>query len=365
MNRFKFLNSWCLVLLLGLTSLAAQAQTQTQTASYPTPIEGDFVLENFKFHTGEVLPAVKIHYTTVGNPAGMPVLILHGTTGSGTGMLGAGFAGELFGKGQALDASQYFIILPDALGAGASSKPSDGLKAKFPNYNYADMVSAQHRLVTEKFKLKHLRLVLGNSMGGMQTWNWGTTYPDFMDALVPMAATPMPMSGRNWMMRRLIIDSIRNDPTWQGGNYIQQPASLQFASVFFGIGTSGGNQALQRLAPTAERADALLDGRLKAASKADANDNLYQWESSRDFDPVSVLNRIKAPLLAINSADDERNPPELGVMETTLARIPGAKLFLIPASSQTAGHGTTMQAKWWQDELKKLLASAPVLAPSN
>jgi len=348
--------------IIGLTFLnlfTASAMAQTTH----TPKHAIYLAKDFKFQSGETISELKLGYTTLGEPTSQPVLILHGTAGTGTGMLNPAFGGQLFGPGQALDANKYFIILPDAVGVGTSSKPSDGLRMKFPKYNYDDMVSAQHRLVTEGLGLKHLRLVLGNSMGGMQTWLWGVKYPNFMDALVPMAAMPAPMSGRNWMTRRLIIDSIRNDPAWQQGNYSQQPPSLQFASVFFSIATSGGNQGLQKLAPTRTQADQLLNQRLAAGSSADANDNLYQWESSGDYDPSGKLENIRAHVLAINSADDERNPPELGLMEKALARITHSQLFLIPASSDTAGHGTTGQAKWWKDQLSTFLQTVPVQTP--
>jgi homoserine O-acetyltransferase len=223
------------------------------------------------------------------------------------------------------------------------------------------MVLAQYRLLTEGLKIKHVRMVLGNSMGGMQTWLWGVQYPGFSDILVPMAAMPSEMSGRNWMVRRLITDSIRNDPEWMNGNYTQQPRSLQFASVFYAIGTNGGNQGLQRLAPTREKADQLLNQRLSAPFTGDANDHLYQWDASRDYNPLDQLEKIKATLLAINSADDERNPPELNVMNKALSRIPKARLLLIPGSDQTAGHGTTGQAKWWKNDVASLLQTAPRL----
>lgn len=341
----------------ALLAFAASAQ------NYPAAKQGSWTAKNFRFHTGELMAELKLGYTTVGDPGGEPVLILHGTAGSGTGMLTPAFAGELFGPGQALDASKYFIILPDAIGTGRSTKPSDGLRAGFPRYNYADMVAAQHRLVTEGLGVKHVRLVLGNSMGGMQVWMWGMKHPDFMDTLVPMAAMPSEMSGRNWMTRRLIIDSIRNDPEWMGGNYTRQPASARFASVFFGIATSGGDLGMQRLAPTREKADQLLDERMKAPFTADANDILYQWDSSRDYNPQADLEKIKATLLAINSADDERNPPAFGIMERAIERIPNARLLLLPASAQTAGHGTTGQAKWWKDQLADLLKNAPRKGP--
>jgi homoserine O-acetyltransferase/O-succinyltransferase len=338
---------------LCLIALSASA------ADYPGAKEGDWIAQTFRFHTGEVLPELRLHYTTVGERSGQPVLILHGTTGSGTGMLSGTFAGELFGPGQPLDASKYFIVLPDAIGAGKSSKPSDGLRTKFPRYNYDDMVAAQHRLVTEGLGLRHLRLVLGNSMGGMHTWIWGVSYPDFMDALVPMASQPAAMSGRNWMMRRMLIDAIRNDPDWNNGNYAAQPRSLQVANVFYGIATNGGSQAYQKMAPTREMADKLLDGRLAAPFGADANDFLYQWDASRDYDPAPGLERVQAALLAINSADDERNPPELGIMERELKRIKNGRLYLIPASEDTRGHGTTAMAKFWKQQVQELLATAP------
>src|SRR5258708_3225004 len=307
-------------------------------ADYPVVKEGDGIARDFKFHTGEVTPELRLHYATLGDPAGMPVLILHGTTGAGTGLLTPALAGAVFGPGQALDAIKYFIILPDAVGHGKSSKPSDGLRAKFPRYNYDDMVAAQYRLVTEGLGLSHLRLVLGNSMGGMHAWIWGVRYPDVMDALVPMASQPAEMSGRNWMMRRMLLDAIRNDPGWTNGDSTEQPGGLRVANAFFGIATRGGSQAYYKMAPTREQADRLLDGRLAAPFTADANDFLYQWDASRDYDPAPGLERVQAALLAINSADDERNPPELGIMERELKRVRNGRLFLIPASEETRGH---------------------------
>ena len=328
-------------------------------ADFPAQTEGSWVVKDFKFHTGEVLPELRLAYTTVGDPKGQPVLVLHGTTGTGTGMLNAAFGGELFGAGQPLDASKYFIILPDAIGTGKSTKPSDGLKAAFPKYNYNDMVDAQYRLVTEHLGIKHLRLIIGNSMGGMQTWIWGTRYPGAMDALVPMASQPTEMSSRNWMLRRLIVDSIKNDPEWMGGNYSKQPRSWQFSSVFFNIATNGGSQALAKMAPTSEKANQLLDGRLNGPFLGDANDHLFQWDSSRDYNPSPGLEKIQAALLVVNSADDERNPPETGIMDRELKRIKGARYYLIPASDATAGHGTTAQAKFWKPQLLELMQNAP------
>ena len=328
-------------------------------ADYPVPKEGNAVLRDFRFHTGEVLAELKLSYRSVGEPSGEPVLVLHGTAGSAASMLTPSFAGELFGAGQPLDASRYYIILPDALGAGKSAKPSDGLRAKFPAYNYDDMVLAQYRLVTEVLGIKHLRLVMGNSMGGMHSWLWGVNYPDFMDALAPMASQPTAMSSRNWMMRRLIIDTIRNDPAWLSGNYSAQPQAIKAASVFFGIATIGGTLAYQQMAPTRAAADKLLNDRLNAPFTADANDFLYQWESSADYDPAPKLESIRAALLVINSADDERNPPETGLLENALRRVPGARLHLIPASVDTRGHGTTAMAKFYKTQLQELMISAP------
>lgn len=328
-------------------------------ADYPAPKEATFVARDFRFHTGEVMPELRLHYRTVGEPSGEPVVVLHGTAGSSASMLTQNFAGELFGPGQPLDAGKYFIILPDAIGAGKSSKPSDGLRAKFPRYNYDDMVAAQHRLVTEGLGLRHVRLVIGNSMGGMHTWMWGAKYPEFMDALVPMASQPTEMSSRNWMMRRMIIDAVRNDPEWKNGDYTVQPQAFRVANVFFAIATNGGTLAYQKAAPTRERADRLLDQRLAELTKIDANDFLYQWDSSRDYDASPGLERIQAALLAINAADDERNPPETGVMERALKRVKNGRLFLIPASEATRGHATTGMAKFYREPLQELLQTAP------
>jgi homoserine O-acetyltransferase/O-succinyltransferase len=337
--------------------LAAFSATAQQ--SVPAAKEGTWVAKDFRFHTGDVLPEVRLHYRTIGEPTAEPVLILHGTTQSGGALLTPAFAGELFNPGQPLDASKYFIILPDALGHGKSTKPSDGLRTKFPRYNYDDMVQAQYRLVTEGLGIRRLRLVLGNSMGGMNTWIWGVSYPDAMDALVPMASQPTEMASRNWMLRRLIIDTIRNDPDWKDGNYTEQPKAFRAAAVFYGIATNGGTLAYQKMAPTREAADKLLDGRLSAAFNADANDFLYQWDSSRDYNPSPGLEKINAALLVINSADDERNPPETGITEREMKRVKNGRLYLIPASEDTRGHGTTGMAKFWAKQLQDFLQSVP------
>ncbi len=330
-----------------------------RAADYPAPKEGDWIARDFRFHTGEVIPELRLHYTTIGDPSGEPVLILHGTTGSGASMLTPAFAGELFGPGQPLDASKYYLILPDAIGAGKSSKPSDGMRAKFPRYNYDDMVTAQYKLVSEGLGVRHLRLIIGNSMGGMHSWMWGVSHPEFMDAIVPMASQPTEMSGRNWMMRRLLIDSVRKDPAWNNGDYTTQPPSVKMANLFFGIGTNGGDLAWYKAAPNREAADKLIDERQAAPFNADANDFMYQWDSSRDYNPAPGLERIQAAVLAINSADDERNPPEFGIMERELKRIKNARLLLIPASTETRGHGTTGMAKFYKREIQDLLANTP------
>jgi homoserine O-acetyltransferase len=333
--------------------------TAALSADYPAPKEGDWVAKDFKFHTGEVLPTVNLHYTTVGAATGEPVLVLHGTLGAGSSFLNADFADQLFGPGQPLDATKYYIILPDALGSGKSTKPSDGLRAKFPLYNYDDMVAAQYRLVTEGLGVKRLRLVIGNSMGGMQTWLWGVTYPQFMDALVPMASQPTEMAGRNWMTRRMLTEAVRRDPEWNKGDYTKQPTAFRFVNAFFGITTSGGTQGYYQQADTRAKADKLVDTRLGALTTADANDFLYLWDSSRDYNAAPRLDRVEAWLLAINSADDERNPPELGIMERELKRVKHGKLYLIPASPDTRGHGTTGMATLWKTQLQKLLQTAP------
>jgi len=317
--------------------------------------EGDFVLNDFTFHDGSKLAALSMHYITLGDPKSPAVLALHGTNGNGGQFLSPDFGGELFGPGQPLDASKYFIILPDMIGAGKSSRPSDGLKMRFPHYTYDDMVVATHRLLTEGLKVKHLRLVMGNSMGGMLTWVWGETYPDFMDGLVPMAATPGPMSGRNWILRRMVIETIKSDTAWNNGDYTRQPNSLRVANAFFGFATSGGNLGLQKRAPTREAGDRLVDAQLAAPFAGDANDAIYQLDASRDYDPSSKLASITAPLLAITSADDERNPPETRLMERGIAQVKKGQAFLIPASEDTRGHGTTGAARFWKDRLAKFL----------
>ena len=349
MKNFKAIG----VLALVLLSVPAAA------AEYPGPKQGDWIARDFKFHTGEVMSELKLHYTTIGDPAGIPAVVLHGSGQSAGNMLTPAFADELFGPGQPLDATKYYIVIPDALGHGNSAKPSDGLKTKFAQYNYVDMVDAQYRLLSEGLGIRHVRLIIGNSMGGMNVWLWGAKYPDYMDALVPMASQPTAMASRNWMLRRMMLETIRNDPEYNNGNYSTQPRFLKIASVFFGIATAGGTLNYQKLAPTRENADKLVDVRLAAPITADANDFLWQWGSSADYDAAPGLEKIEATVLAINAADDERNPPETGLMTQAVKRVKNGKLYLILASDETSGHLTTGNAKFYKQELQKLLEEAP------
>jgi homoserine O-acetyltransferase/O-succinyltransferase len=346
-------------LRVALSALFALVSFSVLAADYPAPKQGDWIARDFKFHGGETMPELRLHYTTVGEPGGQPVLVLHGSGGSAASMLTATFAGELFGPGQALDASKYYIIIPDGIGHGKSSKPSDGMKTAFPKYDYEDMVEAQYRLVKEGLGVKHLRLVIGNSMGGMQTWIWGEKYPSYMDALVPMASQPTEMAARNWMLRRAMLETIRNDPDYNGGNYTAQPRMMKYAIAAYGIASAGGTLAYQTLAPVAAKADQMIDERLAKPIAADANDFLYQWEASHDYNPSAGLERIEATLLAINSADDERNPPETGVTDAALKHVKNGRIYLIPASTDTRGHLTTGSAKFYKQQLQELLQSAP------
>jgi len=346
-------------LVAAVSAAFALIASAAFAADYPAPKQGDWVAKDFRFHGGETMPELRLHYTTIGEPTGQPVLVLHGSGQSGAAMLTPAFAGELFGAGQPLDATKYFIIIPDGIGHGKSSKPSDGMKTAFPKYNYEDMVDAQHRLVKEGLGIRHLRLVIGNSMGGMHSWIWGVKYPDMMDALAPMASQPTAMASRNWMLRRMMLETIRNDPDYNGGNYTGQPRMMKYAINAFAIATTGGTPALQSQAPTAAKADKLVEDRLAMPINADANDFIYQWEASRDYDPSAGLEKIEAATLLINAADDERNPPETGITEAALKRIRNAKLHLIPASTQTRGHSTTGAASFYTQPLRELLQTAP------
>jgi homoserine O-acetyltransferase len=345
-----------------LTYALVAALTQTPQPTAISPVEGDFVINNFTFTSGESLPDLRIHYRTLGTPqrdaqgvVRNAVLIMHGTGGTGAQFVGRNFAGELFGPGQPLDASKYFIILPDDIGHGRSSKPSDGLRAKFPRYGYVDMVTAEHRLVTEGLGVNHLRLVMGTSMGGMHTWMWGGMYPDLMDALLPLASLPTQISARNRAWRRMVIDAIRADPEWKNGDYTAQPQSLRIAAQMLWLVGSNPTRR-QAEAPTLADADRVLDAYVANYLKTgDANDILYAIEASRDYDPGPALEKIRAPLVAINFADDIINPPELQILEREIKRVPRGRAIVLPLSDRTAGHGTHTLAAVWKEHLVALL----------
>jgi homoserine O-acetyltransferase len=331
-------------------------------ADYPIPKEADHVIRDFRFTSGETLPELTIHYRTLGEArtdargrTTNAVLITHGTTGSGAQFFRPEFAGELFGSGQPLDATRFYLILPDGIGHGKSSKPSNALRAKFPRYGYLDMVHAQHRLLTEGLGVNHARLIMGTSMGGMHTWLWGELYPDFMDALLPLASLPTQISGRNRAWRRVIIDAIRNDPSWKGGDYVEPPASLRTAAEMLWL-MSSNPVVRQKEAPTLAQTDAALDKFVADQLKTgDANDILYALEASRDYDPGPNLEKIRAPLLAINFADDLINPPELGILEREIKRVPRGRALVLPQNEQTRGHGSHTLAALWKHELVRLL----------
>ena len=331
-------------------------------ANYPPPTESDYTIRDFKFASGETLSELRVHYRTLGKPekdaqgkTTNAVLIMHGTTGSGAQFIRPEFAGELFGKDQPLDATKFFIVLPDGIGHGKSSKPSDGMRAKFPRYGYIDMVEADYRLLTEGLGVDHARLVMGTSLGGMHTWLWGELHPDFMDGLMPLASLPIQISGRNRAWRRMVIDAIRNDPAWTEGDYKTQPPSLRTAAEMLWFMSS--NPVLrQKDAPTLAKADEVLDKFVEQIVKTDdANDVLYALEASHDYDPGPNLEKIEAPLLAINFADDLINPPELGILEREIKRVPHGRAIVIPFSDQTRGHGSHTLAALWKDQLADLL----------
>ena len=350
------------MLIAALTLTLVLSQAATPQPSSPAVVEADFVMKDFTFTSGEKLPELRIHYRTLGTPrkdaqgvVRNAVLIMHGTGGTGGQFTGRNFAGELFGPGQPLDAAKYFIILPDDIGHGGSSKPSNGLRAKFPRYGYVDMVKAEHRLLTEGLGVNHLRLVMGTSMGGMHTWMWGGMYPDFMDALMPLASLPTQIAGRNRAWRRVVIDAIRNDPEWKNGDYTTQPQSLRTAAQMLWL---VGSNPIRRQAeaPTVADADRVLDSYVANYIKTgDANDILYALESSRDYDPGPALEKITAPLVAINSADDIINPPELQILEREIKRVRNGRAIVLPLSDRTAGHGTHTLAALWKEHLAALL----------
>jgi homoserine O-acetyltransferase len=346
-----------------------QAQTRTE---FPAPAEADFIVRNFTFGSGETLPELKLHYRTIGTPrrdAGgvvrNAVLILHGTGGSGAGFLSQSFGGQLFGAGQLLDATRYFIVLPDGIGHGKSSKPSDGLRMRFPQYTYDDMVRAHHALLADGLGVNHLRLVLGTSMGAMHCWVWGEMYPDFVDGLVPLASAPTQIAGRNRVMRKMIMDSIRSDPAWKNGDYDNAEPPRQGLAAATNILMMMTSSPLQwhKQSPTRDAADTWYENQIRSrVASTDANDMIYHYNASRDYDPSANLEKITAAVLAINSADDVVNPPELGLMEKLMPRVKRGKYVLIPTSDQTRGHGThSLPAIWgkYLAEFLKDLTPAP------
>jgi len=350
--------------------LAIAVMPRPSPAGTPEPSklsEGEYVLPNFQFASGEVLPELRLHYIVLGkahrNERGRmdnAVLILHGTGGSGRNFLADKFGGVLLGKGQLLDTSRYLIILPDAIGHGNSSKPSDGLHARFPRYGYEDMVKAQYALVTQGLQVDHLRLVMGTSMGCMHTWMWGESHPDMVDALMPLACLPIAIAGRNRVWRELIMDAIRNDPEWRDGEYRTEPAgAMRLAASLLLIAGSAPIE-MQTMLPTRDAADEFVKKYLeRVIAELDANDLLYQLNASRDYDPSAGLEKISAPVMWINSADDFINPPELGVAEREIKRLKNGRFVLLPASDQTHGHGTHSWAELWQQYLKQLLDTPP------
>lgn len=349
---------------VGLLLILAAAALGTATSF--EPVSGDFVIRDFRFASGERLEELKIHYRTIGTPrrdakgvVRNAVLLLHGTTGSGRAFLSENFAGVLFGPGQLLDGAKNFLVMPDGIGHGDSAKPSDGMRAKFPRYTYDDMVEAQYRLLTEGLKVNHLRLILGTSMGGMHCWVWGERHPDFMDGLVPLASVPAQIAGRNRMMRKMVSDDIRGDPDWKNGEYTSQPRGLAAAVQVLLFMISSPYQ-WQKAAPTRDDADRFLAEQTRGRSAgADANNFLYAFEASRDYDPSPALEKITASVLAINSADDVVNPPELGLMEKLMPRVRRGRYVLIPTGPDTRGHGTHSYPAVWQEHLRKFLAELP------
>lgn len=343
--------------------LLTAAQQAPSPHTWPTPHEADFVAHNFTFKSGETMADVRIHYSTLGKAEkdanGLTrnaVLILHGTSGTGKQFLRDIFAGVLFGPDQLLDANRYFLILPDNIGHGGSSKPSDGMHARFPQYDYADMIALQHEMLEKGLGVNHLRLILGTSMGCMHSWMWGSTYPDMMDALMPLACLPVPIAGRNRLWRKMVIDGIRQDPDWKNGDYTTQPrAALQISADFLLIAGSAPLHQQEDL-PTRDAADHYLDDFMKrTTTRLDANDFLYAVNASRDYDPSPGLEKIKAQVMFINSADDFINPSELGIAEREIKKVKNGKFVLLPTSLQTFGHGTHTHAAVWQGYLKELL----------
>ncbi|GAC1415758.1 MAG: alpha/beta fold hydrolase [Candidatus Velthaea sp.] len=350
---------------LALIMIVLALPAGASATSWPAPADGTYVVPSFRFADGETLQNLKLHYVTLGTPqrnaAGHvtnAVLIMHGTGGSTKQFLGAGFAGVLFAPGALLDASRYFIIIPDGIGHGESSKPSDGLHAKFPHYGYRDMVAAQHAVVVDALHVDHLRLVTGTSMGGMLTWLWGETYPAMMDALLPLASLPTQISGRNRIWRDMIVDDLRGDPSYNNGEYTQQPRGMKAAVDMLWIFGSAPLYNQSQFG-TRDEADAYYETAVKPRVKNyDANDMIYQFEASRDYDPEANLGKIAAPLLAINSADDQINPPELGIMERDIKNVKNGRFVLLPVTAATRGHGTHTLPAIWGTYLDELLRAS-------
>ncbi|HJZ72791.1 MAG TPA: alpha/beta fold hydrolase [Vicinamibacterales bacterium] len=355
------------LVLSGVVAVASPVRAQTPI---PTAVENDFVARDFTFASGETLPELRIHYRTLGTPqrdaAGVvrnAVMVLHGTGGTGGAFLSRTFGGELFGPGQLLDATRYFIVLPDGIGHGKSSKPSDGLHARFPKYTYDDMVRAQHAMLVDGLEVTHLRLVMGTSMGAMHCWVWGEMYPDFADGLVPLASAPTQIAGRNRVMRKMIMDSITHDPAWKNGEYATQPHEGLVGAINLLMMMTSSPMQWHKTAPTRDAADKWYEEQIATrVASTDANDMLYQYNASRDYDPSPNLDKITAPLLAINSADDVVNPPELGIMERLMPRVKHGKYVLIPTSDRTRGHGTHSLPLVWGSYLADFMRE---LAPAG
>jgi homoserine O-acetyltransferase len=347
---------------MGAASLHAQAPSAART-----PVEGDYVARDFRFGSGETMPSLTLHYRTLGtarrDASGVvqnAVMILHGTGGTGAAFLSQTFGGQLFGQGQLLDAAKYFIILPDGIGHGKSSKPSDGLHARFPKYTYDDMVRSQHLLLTEGLQVNHLRLVLGTSMGAMHCWVWGEMYPEFVDGLVPLASAPTAIAGRNRIMRTMIMDSITQDPAWNRGEYKEQPREGLIGALNLLMMMTSSPLQWHKSGPTRDAADHWYEDQIRTRLAAtDANDMLYQYNASREYDPSPGLEKISAPVLAINSADDVVNPPELGLLERLMPRVKRGRYILIPTSDQTRGHGTHSLPAVWGKYLEEFLKGLP------
>ncbi len=366
MRRIQALLLFGFLILAGIAPAqqnAGRAAAGGQRGALQYPVtQGDYTISDFHFHNGQTLPELKLHYRTLGTlradatgRAINAVYIMHGTTGNGANLLAPQFAGELFGPGQLLDITKYYIVLPDGLGHGDSSKPSDGMHARFSNYGYRDMINADYEMLTKGLHVNHLRLVMGTSMGGMHTWLWGEMYPDFMDALMPLASLPGPISGRNRIWRKLLIDAIRTDPEWKDGDYTAQPRGLRFAAgMMLFMGSNPRRHYVQ--APTLARADEALENyENRFVRSNDANNVIYAFAASEDYDPAPDLEKIKAPLLAVNSADDLINPPDLGILEKEIKRVKNGKAVVIPETPETVGHGSHTQAVLWKQYLDQLL----------